>query len=73
MFSEKWRRVTGRVLGGYCRGTRIIGELGGYCRGVGIWSCVIDHGFFRKNKRVSPSLESLQKKICFQKCFSTKI
>jgi hypothetical protein len=34
MFLEKWRKVSDRVLGGYCRGTRELWSTGGYYRGV---------------------------------------
>jgi hypothetical protein len=54
MFSEKWRRVPNRVLGGYCRDKwEKFEELEGYYRGVGRGSCIIDLDY--GTKKVSPS------------------
>jgi hypothetical protein len=43
VFSEKWRKVSNGVLGGYCRGTDVVWSTCRVLPKKWRWSCVIDH------------------------------
>jgi hypothetical protein len=42
MFSEKWRKVSDGVLGGYCRGTVVVRSTCRVLPRKWRWSCLID-------------------------------